>query len=76
MRIITSNGAAICTPDNFAIKARKARLKRSLRNNLKSYSLAKIASDNAKESKGDRINMICGALFGLAYMGLFLGITL
>ena len=76
MKIITNNGAAICTPDNFAIKARKTRLKRALRNNLKAYSIAKIASDNAKESKGDKMNIICGALFGLAYMGVLMGITL
>lgn len=76
MNIILNNGAAICTPDKFAIKARKARLKRALRSNLKAYALAKIAKDNARELKGDKVNIVCGALFGVVYMGLLLVVAL
>lgn len=35
LSIFTKNGAAVCTPDGFAIKARQERLKRLLRSNLK-----------------------------------------
>lgn len=34
--IFTINGASVCTPDGFAMQARKRRLKRLLRSNLKS----------------------------------------
>lgn len=74
--IHTRLGATICTPDNFAMSARKTRLKRLLKSNLKTFERSQQLKQFTKAHKREILeSLVCtatGAAIGLLYVSFIL----
>ena len=76
MSIICNNGASICTPDNFAVKARKLRLKREMRSNLVKHQVRMNRLHNKRNELVSKAYTLAGLVFGLGYVLAFLTMPL
>lgn len=76
MRIICNNGASVCTPDNFAIKARIKRAKNAMRKNIIKHQVRMNLCRSKRNEIVSKAYTLAGVIFGLSYVGLMLTMPL
>lgn len=76
MNTICNNGASVCTPDNFAIKARIKRSKRVMRANIAKHQIRMNGIKSKRNELVSKAYTLAGVIFGLSYVGLMLAMPL